>query len=555
MTHPRIDRCRLLLIVALVAGSAAAEPVRTHSGWVDGVTEPSYRVFKGIPFAAPPVGDLRWHAPQPVRSWSGVRPANRFSSICPQLGAYPPESAPESTSEDCLYLNIWAPPGTAAAPLPVMVWIYGGGLEKGSASAPLYAGDQLTQKKVMLVTANYRLGALGFLALPELSKESSRGISGNYGLLDQIAALRWVHDNIAAFGGDPANVTVFGQSSGAISISALVASPLAKGLFQRAIGESGGLFEPVELASGFNLHGAEIEGEQYLHAAGAQSLQALRQMSSDTILKTPFIPHFIVDGYALTRPPFDAYEHHTENDVDLLIGSNADEGQLFFFNDDLTVKKVVTRGNVGEFLAHDFSTPVVWLMGAESGADDAQARAGAAAFERDMRFRWDMWTWAAMATNNGKKNVFYYQFSRAPPFDSSSRYAGLGATHGMEMPYVFEHLDPSAAAWTPHDRELSADMAAYWTRFASSGNPNGPGLPGWPVFDPAAGEAMDFGDRIAVEPIVHPERLSRIGRVYATARFVFRYRYPLSVMLAGLVLSTLGAIILGLLRWRRRRLR
>jgi len=530
------------MCLAVFPSRAYAEPVKTGSGLVDGTTKGSVRIFKGIPFAAPPVGDLRWREPQPVRAWAGVKKADRFSPVCPQRGAYPPESPREPMSEDCLYLNVWTPANPTRRRRPVMVWIYGGALENGSASTPLYSGDELTKRNVILVTANYRLGALGFLALPELSKESGEGTSGNYGLRDQIAALRWVHNNIGAFGGDPKNITIFGQSSGSISASALVASSLTKGLFQRAIGESGGLFEPIELAPSFEVAGAEKEGAEFERATGATTLEELRRISAEKILKTPFDPHFIIDGHVLNGSPFDAYEEGVENTVDLLVGTNADEGQLFF-------RKKVTVNNFNSVLASDFSAPIVWLMGPKPGSTDSEAQASAVAFAGDMRFRWDMWTWAKLAANQDRKKVFFYRFSRRPPFAAGTRYFGLGATHGMEMPYAFDHLDQQRVPWTRGDRRLASVMVAYWTNFAASGDPNGPGLPRWPEFRSATEQAMVLGDSIGPEDIPHQESLRRIDAVYASARFAMKYRYGLLV-LASLVTVTVAAMIVLALRQR-----
>ncbi len=359
----------LLFIAALGLGSGAeAQAVAVDGGELQGLVADGVRVFKGIPFAAPPLGALRWRAPQATPGWSGIRSADKFSAVCPQLGSYPPESAPEPTSEDCLYLNIWTPAQASEKPLPVMVWIYGGALENGSASTPLYAGDGFARRGVILVTVNYRLGVLGFLALNSLSKESAHGVSGNYGLLDQIAALQWVQRNIGAFGGDAQRVTIFGQSSGSISVSALVASPLAKGLFQRAIGESGGLFEPLELSPGFSLAGAENDGKKFAQRQGASTLAQLRAKSASELLSTPFDGHFVVDGYVLKQAPFDAYRSHAQNDVDVLVGSNADEGQLFL------QKKSVTVANFKDILDADFPAPLVWLLHPNPGTTDSQAR-------------------------------------------------------------------------------------------------------------------------------------------------------------------------------------
>jgi para-nitrobenzyl esterase len=490
-----------------------AQTVATASGQLEGIQQDGVTVFRGIPFAAPPVGPLRWRPPQPAAAWGGVRRADRFAPICPQEGAYPPESPAEPMSEDCLYLNVWVPAHRADERLPVMVWIYGGALLNGSASTPLYSGDPLARHGVIVVTVNYRLGVLGFLALDELRQESARGTSGNYGLLDQIAALEWVQRNIAAFGGDPGVVTVFGQSSGAIATSVLVASPLAKGLFRRAIAESGGLFEPVELADDFTPAGAEAAGRRFVSRAGAATLAQLRGMPPEQLLKTPFDAHFVLDPVVLPKSPFAAYHDGVENDVDILVGTNADEGEIFL------VKKSITRANYKATLSADFSSAIVWFAGPSPGPSDAEARAAAAAFEGDMRFRWDMWTWARLASTRGTKNAYLYQFSHTPPYVEGNRYHGLGATHGMEMPYVFQHPEAIEGTWTDADRRVSADLSAYWTNFAKTGDPNGPGLPRWPTFKADPGQVMILSDAPALAPIPREADLRRIDRVYRVARF------------------------------------
>src|ERR1700739_2524817 len=268
----------VFVAAAQLASATVAQQVRTESGTVSGVRANGLSVYKGIPFAAPPVGDLRWRPPVHAASWSGTRKADAFAPACMQVGVSMPGETPPAVSEDCLYLNIWTPAKTAHDPLPVIVCIYGGGYINGSASMPLYWGDRLAQKGVIVVTIAYRLGPLGFLALPELTRESPQRSSGNYGLMDQIAALGWIQRNIAAFGGDPKRVTIAGQSSGAMSVSMLMASPRAKGLFQRAIGESGGLFEPLQLAPKYLLANAEHDGEKYAASLSAASLKDLRRL-------------------------------------------------------------------------------------------------------------------------------------------------------------------------------------------------------------------------------------------------------------------------------------
>lgn len=537
-----------MLASALAFGSwAAAEPVAVDGGSLQGVVADGVRVFRGIPFAAPPVGPLRWRAPQAAAGWSGIRAADRFSAVCPQLGSYPPESAPEPTSEDCLYLNIWTALEPAAKPLPVMVWIYGGALENGSASTPLYAGEGFARRGVILVTINYRLGVLGFLALNSLSKESAVGVSGNYGLLDQIAALQWVQRNIGAFGGDAQRVTIFGQSSGSISVSALVASPLAKGLFQRAIGESGGLFEPLDLSPGFSLAGAEDNGREFARRQGATTLAELRAKSASDLLNKPFDAHFVVDGYVLKESPFDAYRAHAQNDVDVLVGSNADEGQLFL------QKKSVTVANFKDILGADFPAPLVWLLHPNPGNTDSEARLAAAAVEGDMRFRWDMWRWARLAAENGGKHVYYYLFSRTPPFPSGNRYYGLGATHGMEMPYVFDHLDQQEVPWNTQDRELAAVLPEYWTNFAKNGDPNGPGLPAWPGFRESRDTVMFLGEELRAEAIPGERNLKRLDRIYAIAKFVSRHLYWMLALGVFVVAAFFVMLVMGYRRWARTR--
>jgi para-nitrobenzyl esterase len=273
----------LVVFAATFASSANRPTTATESGAISGIRESGLSVYKGVPFAAPPVGDLRWRLPVQVAPWTGTRKAEAFAPACIQDGVSMPGEAPPAMSEDCLYLNIWTPAKSAHQGLPVIVWIYGGGYINGSASMPLYWGDRLARQGVVVVTIAYRVGPIGFLALPELTRESPQHSSGNYGLMDQIAALEWIQRNIAAFGGDPKSVTIAGQSSGAISVSILMASPRAKGLFQRAVGESGGLFEPLQLAPKYLLANAERDGEKYAVSLGATSLQQLRRLPASQL--------------------------------------------------------------------------------------------------------------------------------------------------------------------------------------------------------------------------------------------------------------------------------
>jgi para-nitrobenzyl esterase len=426
----------------------------------------------------------------------------------------PGETTP-AVSEDCLYLNIWTPAEAKAAPehLPVIVWIYGGGYINGSASMPLYWGDRLAQKGVVVVTISYRLGPLGFLALPELTRESPHHSSGNYGLMDQIAALEWIQRNIAAFGGDPKCVTIAGQSSGSISVSILMVSPLAKSLFQRAIGESGGLFEPLQLAPKYLLANAERDGEKYAVSLGAASLQQLRQLPASQLTgNAGGIVHPVIDPYVLPLSPYEAFTSGQQNDVALLIGSNADEARALVD---------VSRDTAATFdsdLEHSVGQLPPALIAAYPHATDKEARQAQLGLERDLRFGWDMWAWARLQAGTGKSPVFYYSFRQQPPFPASSVYAGWGASHFAELWYVFNHLDQSHWNWTAADRKLADEMSSYWVNFARSGDPNGPGLPPWPGFTNAESKVQYLGDPITVGSVANIHGLSVFDAVYSTVR-------------------------------------
>lgn len=505
----------LLGILALAAplATASAAPVAIEGGMIEGTQGGQIRVFKGIPYAAPPVGPLRWRPPQPAPSWRGIRNTRVYSPACPQVGNYPTWASQEPTSEDCLALNIWTPVQASKGRLPVMVWIHGGGLVNGSGSVPQYAGDRLAERGVVLVTINYRLGALGFLAHPQLSRESAQGVSGNYGFLDQIAALEWVRRNIAAFGGDPDRVTIFGQSSGAFSVSMLVASPRARGLFKRAIAQSGGIFEPVELDSSFSPEGANDAGTRFAQRAGVASMEELRKIPAADLLKTAFNPQFVIDGDAIAHSPFDAYALGDQNKVDLLIGYNAAEGSYFFDPASVTVK------NFDTVLGQSFPSLLLRAIGAAPGNTDAEARTNAVAVDTDLRFRWDMWTWARLAGKKRDGSIYLYRFEGQPAYRLGHPLHGLGPAHGGELPFVFGQLDGSAD-WTDADRKLADTIEQYWTNFAKTGDPNGATLPHWPTHDQRQSVEMVLGNPVHVAAISDDGRLRRIDRVYSAARFV-----------------------------------
>jgi para-nitrobenzyl esterase len=493
---------------------ATAQQVLTESGAVSGTRESGLSVYKGVPFAAPPVGDLRWREPAPVARWTSTRKADAFAPACMQIGVSMPGETPPVVSEDCLYLNIWTPAKNEKEHLPVIVWIYGGGYTNGSASMPLYWGDRLAQKGVLVVTIAYRLGPLGFLAHPELTRESPHKSSGNYGLMDQIAALEWIQRNVAAFGGDPNNVTIAGQSAGAMAVSMLMASPRAKGLFQRAIGESGGLFEPIQLAPKYLLANAEQDGEKYAVSVGATSLKDLRGLPGTSLLKgtSDDISHPVIEPYVLPILPYEAFATGKQNDVPLLVGSNAEEARS------LTDASHVKAATFDKDLEHSFGKLPPQIAAAYPHATDEQAQQARLDLERDLRFGWDMWAWARLQARTGQSHVYYYSFRQQPPFPVGSVYAGWGASHFAELWYVFDHLDQEPWHWSIADRKLADEMSSYWVNFAKSGNPNGPGLVPWPAFANAESKVLYLGDPITVGGVANINSLTVLDTVYDSVR-------------------------------------
>ncbi|MBI1211919.1 MAG: carboxylesterase family protein [Alphaproteobacteria bacterium] len=504
----------LLFTLSLTVVTARAEPVAVEGGLIEGANDGGLTAYKGVPFAAPPVGDLRWREPQPVVPWSGVRPAKQFAPACMQRGVSMPGEAPPAISEDCLYVNIWAPAHSSAARLPVLVWIYGGGFSNGSASMPLYWGDKLARKGIVVVTVAYRVGAFGFLAHPELTHESPHATSGNYGLLDQIAALRWVKNNIAAVGGDPTRVTIAGQSAGSTSVCILAASPLARGLFEGVIGESGGFFEPVQIAPGYILANAEREGAAFAQSLGASSIAALRSLPAAKVLegKMPSGAHPVIDPYVLPATPYDAFATGRQSDVPTLIGANAEEARAFL---DVSSIHAATYGADIEKM---FGKLPPQLYEQYPHTTDADARQSRIEFETDLRFRWNMWTWARLQSATGKSKVFFYSFDHAPPFPSNSVRAGWGASHFAELWYVFDHLDQEPYRWTQADRRLADAMSSYWVNFVRTGNPNGNGLAQWPEFKTEDGPGLELGDQIGSAAVARTGNLRVFSAIYDQLR-------------------------------------
>lgn len=497
--------------IGAVASPRPGPVARVDTGLVQGSVNHDIRAFVGIPYARPPIGDLRWRPPQPPVPWDKLRPATVFAPACPQRGVSMPGEPTPRTSENCLYLNVWTPARATGKPLPVIVWIHGGGWTNGATSLPLYAGDALAARGVVMVSVAYRLGALGFLAHPELSGEDS-GSSGDYGLMDQIAALRWVRRNIASFGGDPSRVTIAGQSAGAMSVSLLIASPEAKHLFHRAIAQSGGIFEPLELAPSYSLPQAEKDGQAYAEILGAPSLAQLRALPADALLGPPAarVGHPVVGTRVLPRAPYDAYTTRRLNSVPLLLGYNAEEARS------LVDLSAVRGASFASDIAQAWGPLPPSLLKAYAFDDDAGARKARAEFERDLRFGWDMWAWARLQARTGAP-TYLYRFSGQPPFPDSSAQAGWGASHFAELWYMFGHLDQEAWGWTNGDRRLSNTMMDQWVAFARTGDPNGPDRPAWPRFDETRPQFLDLATTSSAKPFV-PGPLEAFDAVYAALR-------------------------------------
>lgn len=476
--------------LALVATSTHADTnrIRLDGGWVEGVTEDGVSIYKGIPFAAPPVGDLRWRAPQPASAWKDVYEATSFKPQCMQLGPPLPSMPEEPTSEDCLYLNVWAPARASTAKRAVMVFIYGGQFRRGSPSTPLYWGDQLARNDdVIVINVSYRVGALGFLVHPELTAESEHHASGNYGLMDVIAALHWVQRNAAAFGGDPHRVTVFGHSAGAWVVNKLMISPLATDLFHAAIAESGGDMGPTRTGEGLAvLADAEKSGAAFAATFGAHSIAELRKVSAQQITASTFdglpeIPHSnaalpIVDGYVIPSDTYSLYEAGKQAHVPLLLGYNTDEGAYITPLTDTATFTADVHRRYGSR-----ADPILALLPTDS---DAAAKHSQQRLWAESAFGWQMWSWARVHARTSGSKVFFYHFT------------GKQNGHGAELPYVFGH--PFMRTWDDDDRTTARMISGYWTSFAKTGDPNAVSLPHWPAYSNQEQNVMHLGKDMRV---------------------------------------------------------
>jgi para-nitrobenzyl esterase len=503
-----------LLTMSVGAWQTTGEPVKTTAGAVRGTTiaGTAIRVFKGIPYAAPPVGELRWHAPRPAIAWEGVRDATAFGPACLQ-GKIFGDIHFDDLSEDCLTLNVWTPATSATDRLPVMVWIHGGGFQAGAGGEPRHDGEAFARKGVVLVSVNYRLGVFGFLSHPELTRESGRNASGNYGMLDQVAALRWMQENIAAFGGDPGNVTIFGESAGSFAVSGLMASPLAKGLFHKAIGQSGAFFTTgagtLALAP---LMLSEQQGVKFAGALGADSLAALRAKPGADVLQAAmsamkgqpwFSPN--VDGYFLPAHAARIYEQGQQHGVPLLAGWNADE-----IRSSVTLR---TQKPTAESFAAEvrkrFGDRADDVLKAYPATSDAEAIESAAALASDTFIGYSTWKWIETHLETARAPVYRYSFDRKIPVEPGHTVNGMpvtsrdiGARHAGEIEYVFGALALSLpqVPWEPVDKTLSDAMTTYWATFARTGDPNGAGLPTWPRYEAGTRLVLHLDETIRAAP-------------------------------------------------------
>lgn len=477
--------------------SAQNQIVKTTNGKIQGTTngENTVRIYKGISFAAPPVGNLRWKSPQPVKNWKGIKQCTTFSASPMQNKPQPFYcwseefiAQPEPLSEDCLYLNVWTSAKSKKEKQAVFVWIYGGGLSSGSANCAIYDGEEMAKKGVVFVSINYRVGVFGFMAHPELTKESEHQSSGNYGFLDQMAALKWVQKNIAAFGGDPNNVTIAGQSAGAFSVTALIASPLAKGLFHKAIAQSGGLLSN-NLSQ--DLTKAEQQGTALMKKVNANSLAELRNktaMELQEISNNPELGRFgtTLDGYVLPSNLKEHFRKGLQNQTPVLTGWVTGDGS-FFGDSKLTVDdyKNEAQKKYGD------KTSLFLSIFPASTIDEVKLA----------KQKLTMMDFAVLPSHLlaefNTKTTFIYQFGHVPP--DKPNFPNYGAFHTSEVPFALHTLHTWNRPWQKLDGDLENIISSYWVNFAKTGDPNGGNLPVWKSYDRQSGNILLLGDVVEIK--------------------------------------------------------
>lgn len=478
------------------------DTIRVEGGMISGTTDSSgaIHIFKGIPFAAPPVGELRWKAPQPVVPWEGIKKCNGFGPSPMQGNPVPFGPWSEEylipklpISEDCLYLNVWTDANSANEKRPVLVWIYGGGFMSGGSGVPIYDGEAMAKKGIIFVSINYRVGIFGFFALPELTKESVHNTSGNYGLLDQIAALKWVKNNIAAFGGDPNNVTIAGQSAGSMSVNCLVASPLCKGLFKRAIAESGASLVAAGIGKIPTLEEAEKQGLQFEKKMNVNSLVELRQISADRLLEKQTGPTSpIIDGYVLPQSIPEIFKEDKQNHVDLLTGWNEDDGVVF--------SKLKGAEEFRKQIEQQYGSNAKKMLTLYPANTDEEAGRSQKRILRDSQFGVQNYTWANVHAKESSHPVYLYRFARKLP--ATGNYTKYGAFHTGEVAYAYGNLHfVNRCPWQPVDYALEKAMSSYWANFVATGNPNGKDLAEWPAYNAKNNMTMILGENPVANPL------------------------------------------------------
>lgn len=475
--------------------------VTTKLGQLQGAVneDRSVVIFKGIPYAAPPVGDLRWCEPQPPVAWEGIRDATKFCVSCVQVNNRRLPWTDEymipdtTTSEDCLFLNVWTPANTATDSLPVMFWIHGGGLREGSGSVAVYDGEELARKGIIVVSINYRVGALGFLAHPELSTESGHGASGNYGFLDQVAALKWVRENISAFGGDPSKVTITGQSAGSRSVHMLTASPLAKGLFSGAAVFSGASLG--RLTGVRTLAEAEAAGIRFAEERGAKSIAELRAMPANKLIGDAGVT---VDGYFLPTPPVEIFRNGQQNDVPTIAGLTADEGSSSENYGKKTKELFFTEAK------ESYGNRVAGFLSLYPVSSDQEAGIASIEVARE-KGRFDIFEWARFRAATAKTPAYTYYFERGIPWPEHPEF---GAHHTSDVTYWFRNLKMLDRPWTEADSVFAENVSSYLANFVKTGNPNGEGVPLWPEFNPDKPVTQKLNLEIGIIPVASDSKLN-----------------------------------------------
>ncbi len=493
--------------------------ITLDSGIISGTASDGVPAYLGIPYAAPPVGDLRWREPQPVKKWDGVLDCSQYALACPQAKSLFYDVG--ATSEDCLYLNVWSTAKSPEAKLPVMVWIHGGSYTTGAGSQLMYEGKNLAKRDVVVVTINYRLGPLGFLSHPLLSRESPHGVSGNYGLLDQMAALKWVKKNIQGFGGDPNRVTVFGESAGAASICSLMVSPLAEGLFQQAISESGSFGDAYPVARENTVEKAEKTGLDLAVTLGCDKaenvLAAMRQKSADDIVGAAYKNYDanggikfrpVNDGWVIPGNPWSLFTAGKQAKVPLLIGTNTDEGSIFILPR-LLIKRM-TRQDYEGFIKDLYKDNAAAVLARFPAAGTDEVPASYSKMFTIMSFAAGA-LHAADTTAAINSPVYMYKFTRVP--DTLLKI--FGSFHGLEIFYLFGNfmIRVISIPDTPADSSLSQTIMGYWSNFAKTGNPNGPGLPDWPAYSADKGRYIELGENVTASAGLYEEYRELINLV------------------------------------------